>query len=140
MAQLSKSRHQRSICAGVTRAGSSTNDASMRASYQPVSQSAAASSWLRPRRLASTCMFAIDTPNALFAVMPNRARFSRSRRVLICSSDESAAWTCCFTPASTPVLGSRFAPSAGGSTFFRGFFFVDPNFFSSSPRSWLRRT
>ena len=40
MPQLSKSRHQRSICAGVTRAGSSTNAVSMRASYQPVSQSA----------------------------------------------------------------------------------------------------
>ena len=35
IAQLSKSRHQRSICADVTRAGSSTNAASMRASYQP---------------------------------------------------------------------------------------------------------
>ena len=75
MPQLSKSRHQRSICAGVTRAGSSTNEVSMRASYQPVSQSAAASSWLRPRRLASAWMFAIETPKALFAVMPKRARF-----------------------------------------------------------------
>jgi len=36
-------------------------------------------------------MLAIDTPNALFAVMPNRARFSRSRGVLIFLSDESAA-------------------------------------------------
>jgi len=79
MPQLSKSRHQRSICAGVTRAGSSTNDVNMRASYQPVSQRAAASSWLRPRRFASTWMLAIDTPKALLAVMPNRARFSRSR-------------------------------------------------------------
>ena len=40
MPQLSKSRHQRSIWAGVTRAGSSTKAASMRASYQPVSQRA----------------------------------------------------------------------------------------------------
>ena len=38
-------------------------------------------------------MFAIDTPNALFAVMPKRARFSRSRGVLFCASHESAAWT-----------------------------------------------
>jgi hypothetical protein len=37
IAQLSKSRHHRSICAEVTRAGSSTIDATMRASYQPVS-------------------------------------------------------------------------------------------------------
>jgi hypothetical protein len=36
-------------------------------------------------------MLAIDTPKALLAVMPNRARLSRSRRVLIFSSDESAA-------------------------------------------------
>ena len=111
MPQLSKSRHQRSICAGVTRAGSSTNDVSMRASYQPVSQRAAASSWLRPRRLASTWMLAIDTPNALLAVMPNRARFSRSRWVLICSSDESAAWTSswtgrCAAPRRVAVRGS----------------------------------
>ena len=40
IAQLSKSLAQRSICAGVTRAGSSTNAVSMRASYQPVFQSA----------------------------------------------------------------------------------------------------
>jgi len=32
MPQLSKSRHQRSICAGVTRSGSSTSEASIRAS------------------------------------------------------------------------------------------------------------
>ena len=57
----------------MTRAGSSTNDVSIRASYQPVSQSAAASSWLRPSCFASAWMFAIDTPNALAAVMPNRA-------------------------------------------------------------------
>src|SRR5918996_388184 len=44
MAQLSKSRAQRSICAGVTRSGSATNAASIRASYQPLSQSPAASS------------------------------------------------------------------------------------------------
>jgi len=69
MAQLSKSRHQRSICAGVTRAGSSTKDVSMRASYTPVSQSAAASSWLRPRRLPSTRMSDTETPNALSAGM-----------------------------------------------------------------------
>src|SRR5882724_4076906 len=37
--------------------------------------------------------FAIDTPNALFASMPNRPRFSRSRGVLFCASHESAAWT-----------------------------------------------
>jgi hypothetical protein len=38
-------------------------------------------------------MLDIDTPNTLFAVMPNRARFSRSRGVLFSSSYESTAWT-----------------------------------------------
>jgi hypothetical protein len=42
--QLSKSRHQRSICRGVTRAGSSTNELRSRASYQPDAQSSAARS------------------------------------------------------------------------------------------------
>ncbi len=63
----------------------------MRASYRPVSQSAAASSWLRPSRFASTFRLAIDTPKGLVAVMPNRARLSRSRFVLIRSSATRAA-------------------------------------------------
>ena len=46
--QLSKSRHHFSIWAGVTRAGSSTYAAAVRASYQPVSQRARASSWSLP--------------------------------------------------------------------------------------------
>src|SRR6185369_950616 len=44
MPQLSKSRTHESICAEVTSAGSSTNEVSIRASYQPVFQSAWASS------------------------------------------------------------------------------------------------
>jgi hypothetical protein len=36
-------------------------------------------------------MFAIDTPNALPAVMPKRARLSRSRLVLFLSSQVSAS-------------------------------------------------
>src|SRR4030095_11956243 len=64
--QLSKSLAHRSICDSVTSAGSSTNDVSIRASYQPVSQSSRASSWFLPRGLATFWMFDIDTPNALF--------------------------------------------------------------------------
>ena len=65
IAQLSKSRHQRSICAGVISAGSATNEHTMRASYTPVSQRAAASSWFRPSFLPSAFMSFIATPNAL---------------------------------------------------------------------------
>ena len=69
IAQLSKSRHQRSISAPVSAAGSPTNDTSIRASYQPVSHSARASAWLRPSRVASPFIVLIDTPNAFSAWM-----------------------------------------------------------------------
>ena len=107
-AQLSKSRHQRSICAGVTHAGSSTNDASMRASYQPVSQSAAASSWFFPRRLAIFCIVPTDTPNALSEGMPYRAMPSRTRFVALRFSEAITD--------STSSLSEDFVPFRGGLT------------------------
>jgi hypothetical protein len=70
IAQLSKSRVQRSICAAVTRAGSSTNAASIRASYHPVRQRASARSWSRPSGFAICRIVATDTPNAFGATMP----------------------------------------------------------------------
>src|SRR5882672_10697162 len=39
-------------------------------------------------------MLAIETPNAFFAVIPNRLRLSRSRFVLLASSAPSATRTC----------------------------------------------
>src|SRR6266404_6075234 len=65
MPQLSKSLHQRSICAGVTCDGSSTKEATMRASYTPVPQRAAASSWFVPSRLPNSFISLYATPNAL---------------------------------------------------------------------------
>ena len=68
--QLSKSRAQRSICPGVTRSASSTNAHSIRASYQPVAQSAAASSWSLPSCLPSCWIVPTGTPYAFGAVIP----------------------------------------------------------------------
>jgi hypothetical protein len=70
IAQLSKSLHQRSIWAAETARGSSIIDATIRASYQPLSQSRAASPWFVPSRLASTFICAIGTPKALLVWIP----------------------------------------------------------------------
>jgi hypothetical protein len=69
-AQLSNALAHRSICAGVTRSGSPTIEASMRASCQPVRQSAWDNAWSRPSSFASDCMVPIDTPNTFFATIP----------------------------------------------------------------------
>ena len=68
--QLSKSRHHASISAGVTLAGSPTNEASMRASVHCVCHRATARSWSRPRDLAYCLMIATDRPKALSVGRP----------------------------------------------------------------------
>ena len=70
IAQLSKSAAQASASAEVSAAGSARKTATVRASYQPLAQSARASAWSRPMPRAKACICPIGTPKARASGMP----------------------------------------------------------------------